>query len=291
MAVVTTSTLYLAYLQATFRSDSDFGRLARVQWVQAAIGLLMPVMAYLFGFPGLCVHAALQAVLVTTFAHALRPFRVAPAFEPRLAFKLLATGLPLFLVGYLQTVATGFDRVILLKRLGVESVGYYAPALAVLSAMGIVPGAIATYIYPRMSYALGQGRDRKALFGMALRASAISFALGLPLAILGWFSCPALIARFFPRYLASVPAVRWSLLAGALWGLSPASNLLSSLKAWRSLWIYVAFVVGARGGFCWILSGVMPPLEGVARGNVLAALFMAGVTLLLVWSAPVGEAA
>jgi O-antigen/teichoic acid export membrane protein len=285
MAVVSASTLYLTYLQATFRSDSDFGRLARVQWVQAVIGLLMPFMVYAFGFEGLCVHASLQAVVVTAFAHRLRPLRVAPRFEPALARQLVATGFPLFVAAYLQTVATGFDRVILLRRGGVESVGYYAPAVAVLSAMAIVPGAIASYVYPRMSYALGQGRTRRALGRMALQASAVSFAVGLPLAICGWFLCPAVIAQFFPRYAASAPAVRWSLLAGLLWSLSPGSSLLASLKAWRSLWLYVLVVVVARWGFPWFLSGASEPLEGVARGNVLAAALAGVLTLVLVWRA------
>ena len=55
-------------------------------------------------------------------------------------------------------MATGFDRVILLQRGTVETVGLYAPALAVLAAMAIVPGAVSTWVFPRMSYALGQGR-------------------------------------------------------------------------------------------------------------------------------------
>jgi O-antigen/teichoic acid export membrane protein len=282
MAVMSASTLYLTYLQATFRSDSDFGRLARVQWVQAVIGLLMPFMVYAFGFKGLCVHACLQAVLVTGFAHALRPLRVAPGFEPELARQLLTTGFPLFVAAYLQTVATGFDRVILLGRGGVETVGYYAPAVAVLSAMAIIPGAVSTYIYPRMSYALGQGRTRSTLGRMAIAASAVSFAVGLPLAVAGWFLCPSVIVRFFPRYLASIPAVRWSLLSGLLWSLSPASNLLASLKAWRSLWLYIFVLVGARWGFPWAFARVYEPLEGVARGNVVAAALAAAVTLLLV---------
>jgi len=151
MAVVGGSNLYLTFLQATFRSDSDFLRLARVHWAQAGLGLFLPPMVYALGFSGLCLHAALAALLVAGYAHALRPFPVAPRFEVPLARALVLTGLPLFTSSYLQTFALGFDRVILLHRGGVEAVGYYAPALAVVAAMGIVPSAVATYAYPRMS--------------------------------------------------------------------------------------------------------------------------------------------
>jgi O-antigen/teichoic acid export membrane protein len=285
MAVVTAANLYLAYLQATFRSDSEFERLSRVQWLQSATGVLLPVAVWAYGFAGLCGHAVLQAVLVTTFAHAVRPFKMRPRFEPVLARGLLSTGFPLFVAGYLQTVATGFDRVILLHRGSVEMVGYYAPAVATLAAMAVVPGAVATYVYPKMSHALGSGRSPHALRRMAIVAAAASMAAGLPVAFAGWLAAPAAIARFFPRYVASVPAVRWSLAAGLLWGVSPAAQVLGSLKAWTALSTYVTVLVTSRWVFPWLLSRGATPLEGVARGNALAAAVMGVLSLFLVWRA------
>jgi O-antigen/teichoic acid export membrane protein len=282
MAVMSASNFYLAYLQATFRSDSDFERLARVQWVQAAIGILMPLTVYAFGFAGLVGYAALQAVLVTAFAHACRPIRVGPRFEFALARRLLATGLPLFLAGYLQTLAIGFDRVILLHRGTVATLGYYAPAAAVLSAMAIVPGAVSSYIYPRMSHALGEGRTPWAVTRMALRAGAISIVVGLPLVATGWFAAPAVISRFFPQYAASIPAVRWSLWAGLAWSLSPATQVLGSLKAWPRLSVYIALLLATRWILPWVLSEWHEPLEGVARGNLWAAVVTGAASLWLV---------
>ncbi len=138
--------------------------------------------------------------------------------------------------------------------------------------MAIVPGAVATYVYPRMSYALGQGKAAAGLRGMALAGRASSRS---PPAFrwrsAGWLAAPPVIERFFPQYVASIPAVRWSLVAGLLWSVSPAAGVLGSLKAWRSLAVYVAVLVVARWFVPWILSGIYEPLEGVARGNVLAA--------------------
>jgi O-antigen/teichoic acid export membrane protein len=282
IAVVSAANLYLAFLQATFRSDSDFAHLARVYWLQAAISLLLPVLVYTLGFPGLCLHSALQAVVVTAFAHAIRPLRVPARFEPQVARQLLATGMPLFLAGYLQVLAAGFDRVILLHRGGVAAVGYYAPAVAVLAALGIVPGAVATYVYPRMSYALGHGRSEGSLGRMALSAAAVSVLAGLPVAAAGWLVAPSVIERFFPQYVASIGAVRWSLVSGLVWSLSPATMVLGSLKAWRSLAFYVCLLLVTRSACPWVLSRAGDPLEGVARGNLLAAVLVGAVSLVLV---------
>lgn len=293
MAVLAASNLHFTYLQATFRSGRDFALLARIHALQAGLGLLLPLTVAALGFPGLCWHAALQVVVVTAYAHLRRPLPAPPRFEPRLAGELLATGLPLFAASYLQTLALGFDRVILLHRGGVEAVGTYAPALAALAAMAIVPGAVASYVYPRLSYALGQGLPRAALRRMAVLAGLASIAVGLPLTLAGWFAAPALIERVFPQYAASITAVRWSLVAGLLWSLSPVSHLLSSLKAWRSLWAYIGSLVAARWTFPWMLSrdgdgGGVGVMEGVARGNLCAAAFAAALALLLVHRATSG---
>jgi O-antigen/teichoic acid export membrane protein len=285
MALVSACNLHLTYLQATFRSDSEFARLSQIQWLQAAVGATLPVLVFTLGFGGLCLHAALQAAIVTAVAHRLRPLRVGPRFDWSLTRQLLATGLPLFVAGYLQTLAAGFDRVILLRRGGVEAVGYFAPALAVIAAMGIVPGAITTYVYPRMSYALGQGHENGALRRMALLAGGASVLAGLPAAAAGWLAAPGLIERFFPQYLPSIPAVRWSLAAGLLWSLTPVVQVLGSLKAWRSLGLYVGLLLAMRWTLPWLLSRSHEPLEGVARGNTWAAAITGAAGLLLVYRA------
>jgi O-antigen/teichoic acid export membrane protein len=282
MAVVSTATFHLTFLQATFRSDADFSRLARVHWIQAGTALLMAPAVYVFGFAGLCAHAALQALAATAFAHAWRPLRVRPRLDVGVVRDLLAVGFPLFAAGYLQTLAAGFDRVILLAHGGVAAVGYYAPAVAVCAAMAIVPGAVATWVYPRTSYGLGRGRSRSDVRRSAFAAAAVSVAVSLPVAVAGWLAAPPAIARFFPRYEASIPAVRWSLLAGLLWSVAPAAQVLGSLKAWRSLAAYVGAGLVARWACPWLLSQGGDPLGGVARGNALAGALMAVLALALV---------
>lgn len=293
-AVVSVATLHLTFLQATFRSDADFARLARVHWIQAGAALLLAPAVYFFGFAGLCAHAALAAAAATACAHAWRPLRVRARFDGRLVRELMAVGFPLFAAGYLQTLAAGFDRVILLAHGGVAAVGLYAPAVAVGAALAIVPGAVATWVYPRASYGLGQGRTPAEVGRAAYAAAAVSLAVSLPVALAGWIAAPAAILRFFPAYAASIPAVRWSLLAGLLWSVAPAAQVLGSLKAWRSLAVWVGAGLVVRWTGPWWLSQGGDPLGGVARGNALAAAVMAALALGLVAAAtrgPQGEGA
>jgi O-antigen/teichoic acid export membrane protein len=210
---------------------------------------------------------------------------LAPRFEGRLASELVKTGFPLFAASYALTVATGFDRVILLQRGSVEAVGLYAPALAVLAAMAIVPGAVSTWVFPRMSYALGQGETQGALRRMAFVAGGLSLLAGLPVAALGWVLAPEVIGRYFPHYAGSLEAVRFSLVSGLLLSLSPATQVLGTLKDWSGLAVTIAVTLVARWIFPWVLSDLYPPLEGVARGNVWASAVTSALSLALVYRA------
>ena len=132
-----------------------------------------------------------------------------------------------------------------------------------------------------MSYALGQGRRRGRSGAWRSRRRGLSIAAGLPVAVLGWLAAPPAIERFFPQYVASVPAVRWSLVAGVLWGLTSLTTLFGSLKAWRSLALYIGVLLAARWTLPWLLSSRYEPLVGVARGNACAAAVVGGLSLVL----------
>lgn len=285
MLIVAATGFYNGYLQATFRSHEEFDRLSRVQWLQAAFLLLLPVFAWRWGFAGFCVHAALQGILVTGCAHALRPIRRPPAFDWKVARQLLATGLPLFVSSYLYAVGLGLERVVLLYRGDVALLGMYSPAVAVLSAMAVVPAAVAMYLYPQMSFRLGQTQDPRQLWKLSRFAIAASVGCGLPVVLLGWPLIPPVVAEWFPAYTPAVPAMRISLLTGLMLGFASGTTLLGSLKAWRLQYIYVGTFLAAKAFFPWYWSSGPDPVTGVAWGGLLAVTVTAVVAVWVAYRA------
>ncbi len=285
MIVVAAAGFYNGYLQATFRSHKEFSRLSKVQWLQAAFLLLLPVFAWRWGFAGFCVHAALLAVLATGWAHVLRPIRLPPAFDWKVARLLLATGLPLFVSSYLYAVGLGLERVVLLYRGDVQALGMYAPAVAVLSAMAVVPAAVAMYLYPQMSFRLGQTQDPRQLWKLSRFAIAASVGCGLPVVLLGWPLIPPIVAEWFPAYAPAVPAMRISLLTGLMLGFASGTTLLGSLKAWKLQYFYVGTFLAAKALFPWYWSSGPDPVTGVAWGGLLAASVTAVVAVAVAYLA------
>jgi len=282
MAVLASATSYLGYIQATFRSSDDFRRLTHLQLSQAATTLLLPVFAAEWQFRGFCAHAALQAVVIALFAHRIRPLRVEPSWCGTAAKTLLATGLPLFVSGYLLTAAAGLDRLILLHVAGVEALGYYAPAMAVVGAMSVLPNALAAYLYPKLSFRLGQGHSPEQLWRAAASAMAISALVALPLVALVWAFAPTIVAALLPAYGRGVPAIRAASVTGLAMTTSVCTAVLSTLKAWRRLYAYVAILFGLKIVLPWYGARAADPVAGVAIGSMWASAVGGAVAVYLV---------
>jgi len=283
MAVLASATFYLGYLQATFRSSDDFQRLTYLQLAQTATMLLLPVFAARWGFSGFCAHAALQALVISAFAHRIRPLRVEMRWSGAAAKLLLTTGLPLFASGYLQAAAAGLDRLILLMTAGTETLGYYAPAVSVVGAMSVVPGALTTYLYPKLSFRLGQGQSPEQLWRTAATATLISALLALPLVVIVWTFAPALVAALLPAYERGLPAIRAASVTGFAATASACTVVLGALKAWKALYTYVAVLFGLKVVLPWYGALGGDPVAGVAVGSMWASLLAGSVAILLVY--------
>ena len=285
MALVASSNFYYGYIQSTLRSATDFQRLGRLQLIQAMLVTTQPLLAWQWGFPGFCAHAAAQAVLLVLLAHRIRPFRVAPHFDTKIAATLLATGVPLFLGSYLQMLAGSLDRIVLLRSSGIEALGYFAPAVAAFGAMTVVPGSLTNYFYPKLSFEAGRGDSRLQLWHSVTFAVSRSVLLMAPLLLIGWFVIPPLVDALIPAYTRSVPAMQVALLSGIALAAATCTTLLGVLKAWRSLYLYLAVLLVSKAIFTTIGSRHDDPILGVAIGSALSLLLSAGLSVWLVYRA------
>lgn len=264
-------TFYTNYLIVTFRSVKHFQDLSKVKLAEGIGGVLLLPLVYVVGYGGMLGRVLGISGTVCLLMHWLRPLKVSLRWDRQAFILLLKTGLPIFAMDYLFTSAVTTDRLVLLHFATVKVVGYYALALSVKEAVGVVPRALTEYVYPRMSFSYGQGSDPRRLFKMGLKASSLSLMLMAPVAIAGWFAIPLIVRMWLPKYNEGIFVAQLALIAGVIAGGMVAENALWSMKAWKAMvWYRVvtsAFVVLGP-----ILGAMLyaSPLVGVGLG-VLAA--------------------
>ena len=237
---------------------------------------------YFYSYDGMLWRIAVISLLGIAALHLVRPIRVGLVWDRASLARLLKTGIPIFLLYYIESSFSTFDRLLLLKAGGVEQVGYYSLALMVQQAMLVVPMSIAVYMYSRMTYDWGKDRSRGALWGRAWKSTVAAVVVMLPIAIAGYVALPWLVRTFFPRYLPGLAAAHIMLIGSLFNGSAIGVNALWSMKAWKYMTVYqlCSAALRALGPFVG-LSLLSDSLVAVALGTACACFlqFILGMIL------------
>lgn len=277
---------YKNYLTVTFRSKNSFWDLSRVQFAQTALMLFTLPLIAVFQYQGMVYRTVLVTGLALGLMHYVRPMRVAPVWDKASVVSLLKTGIPIFLLDYLRLSAMTFDRVALLYFGGVLDVGYYALALSVCTAFEVIPLSVGNYVYPRMTYRYGQSNDPRSVWDLARKATVVTLAAMVPLAVVGWFLLPPVVQILFPKYAEGTFAAQLMLLTALGTGGVVGVNALWSMKAWKWMVTYqtclgVLMMVGPFVGVMLASS----PLTGAALGIMVGRLLMVPIGIAITYVA------
>ncbi len=282
VSITTAFTFYNDYLITTFRSKNSFNKMAYVYLTEASLMILSLPLLYFFQYEGLIFRALIVSGIALFLLHTVRPLPVKLKFKKDDFFLLLHTGIPIFILAYIVSSTSTFDRIFLLKQGGTELVGYYALAMIVFSTFEIIPGSLSQYIYPRMSYEFGKEKNPFHLWKIGMKVSGIIFLIMLPLAVIAWISLPFFVNHFFPKYAHGISAAQIILFGSIFSSLTLVVNSLWSMKKWKYIIIYQITISALQilGPFFGILL-FSSPLVGVAVGKVLS-LISKGIMSIII---------
>jgi O-antigen/teichoic acid export membrane protein len=201
------------YLSITFRTSSEFVRLARVNVVEAATGLAALALVAAFGFYGLCLRVILAGATSTALLFHWRPLRVGPRWNRSNLRHLFIIGAPIYAVGQFQGLWTGvINSTLVLHFAGTYGMGLYAMVALATAAMDVVPTAVGQVIYPRVAHEYGSGKDTHHLLRIVIKPMLATSAGMAVVAAVGWVAAEPMVTLVMPQYVGAVPAMQWALL-------------------------------------------------------------------------------
>ncbi len=281
IGIIIATAFYNTYLSVTYRASSEFIKLSKMQLYISGFTLLTVILPYYYSYYGLVIRTVLISIFSVVAIYVVRPLRVKAAYDRKSFKELIKTGISLYAIGYLDDIGKTFNRTILLTYGGVLLVGYFSPAIAIITGMTIFPSAMAQYIYPQMSFNFGKFNDPRNLWGWVWKSALGMFAIGLPLILLGWLLIPYFIKTFFPNYLESTFASQMALISGVFDSATIGTQVLNTLKSYK--WLTILTV--SKLALLWIsmnyFASTMNPLEGVAIGMVVASIICWIISMLI----------
>lgn len=284
-AVVAMLGQYTNYLEGTYRTAQQFGKLAMVRFGVSAVLLATVALPAQLGFAGFCWRLAAIAAASAILAHLWRPERVWPRWHASAFAELISTGWRLFLWNYLLRLSQSFPRLCLGLLAGQRELGLFVPVNLAYQALSNIADSFGAYLYPRLTREYASNRAR--VPRLALWAALCAAACLLPLSVVGVVILPWVVDGLLPQFTEATTAMQLALLASLFESVGIATISFAAAKAWRVMLIYVSAAVVVRGAAA--LLGVMLAEDrvlGVAWGILAASVVMALVTWLLVRSMP-----
>ncbi len=233
-AVLCWNVYYGGYLNATYRATHQFVAMARIQFLQAAMGFGLVFILPFTGIYGLCIRAALPAMAGIWLYHRFRPLKVPLRLGRAALEEVVGMGLPYsFWNALYTTVWMATESVLIFWLGGAGGLGLFAVASVLREGMLIVPQAVNQAMTPRVVAAYARDGSVRLAY-----AGSLPFAIGLavvmvPLVLLGSSLLPHLVPLAIPRYVDGIPIMKvclWFSVIKA--GSLPLNTLFATGRSW-----------------------------------------------------------
>lgn len=244
---------YSTYLSGTFRTNDNFDRLSRIQYIQSLIRLSLIVLVVYFHFKG---YVLMQFIIATTNLmqlHMVRPFHIKPKFVWDAFKDLLKVGFPIFIISYLIGAIESLPRLFLIRNATSHEMGLLSPVLLLLSATAVIPMTIANYLYPKFSFSLGKYKNVSVLRKKMMYIYGISFIISIIISLMVYFFIDSLIG-LFPKYRDSSQYIKIACIAVLFISYKLGTTLPIVLKKWKWLWIYTITYAMAQIGSLYVFN-------------------------------------
>jgi O-antigen/teichoic acid export membrane protein len=228
---------YSTYLTGTISSNAHFDKLSKIQYVQSIFRVLTIGLIVLYGFYGLIARELFLSILQMMQLHWARTFHLKPSLKLAVLKKLVQTGFPLFILSFLISTIDTIPRVFLIKYGTTELVGLFSPILILLNSASLIPNAISSYLYPKLSFDWGKNNNLLSLWRRVKLTLLISILISLPLSILVFLFSDYLM-HFFPKYANVTPYLKISCLSMLFISYKVGNVILAIVKKWNYLIIY-----------------------------------------------------
>jgi O-antigen/teichoic acid export membrane protein len=273
------------------RSYGDIGGLTRWFVIQGLIGSgLGLVLMVWFGRWGL-LWGWLAGCLVAFAFVQLRGRKVIPLVpSPSLdCLDLLQVGLPLYVFTAGGLVMRNLDRIVVLRYLGTQSLGYYGLSVNVLTLLMAIPDSLAYVSYPRLVQRFSEAGGDPAAIRERVDRLVRGVAVALPLAAgLCALWARELVHTLLPHYDECVSPLRILAFGATGLSLSTLASIVLMTVGRRIILVPAAVFLSALSGGLQLLSlrwnGGLPGIAAAAS----SAYLLSGAVLLSLAAAGLG---
>lgn len=249
VAVIVFLQLIFFYQFSLLRANSLFGILSKGIVVFSICSALF-ILSFAFLFRDRVLGALFGLVVANIIVIGYWFLRMKYRFPLQINFSFLrksfVIGISLIFVGLLQSVFISVDRWMITANLGITVLGYYALGIMVNNMISLIPGSVASTLYPKMLERFAVRKNPTDSANMLLGTLRFSGIVMLIVICAVNFCLPLLIKFLLPKYLPSVLVIKILVLGSFFYSLSTIAGIyLISIDRQRLLMAIQATLIVA----------------------------------------------
>jgi O-antigen/teichoic acid export membrane protein len=285
-AMICAVTTNLAYYQTSImRSHGDITTASGWMMIQGAVGgvLGLALLPWLHAWGlllGWTIGCLAAFVFSTTRSLRLAPLAPVPSSE---SFDLVQIGFPMFVFTASTQVMRNLDRLIILRWVGTQELGYYSLSVMALTFLLYLPDSVTYVIYPRLLHKYGEsGGDAASIRPPVERVmQAISILVPFLSGLAFLFAEPT-VTLVLPKFLPGVGALRILCFGAVALAFSNlASVVMMTIGRQLMLMPTAIFGVGLYAGLDYAAVKMGYGITGVATATLIAYVVNSLVLLLM----------
>ena len=210
IAVVLILQQVYTYHRVLLRSHNQFRELSQQQVLLATFNSGLAVVFVVFlGLTGRMIAAILAQAAIMLYAVRRNPWRPIPKFNSHMTWSLIRVGIPIIISGFILSLLTTVDRLMVITFLDKKQLGYIGIALLIAGVVSLIPAMAIQVLVPRINYQFGNsGKNVEALRSFVMTPPRILSAV-LPILIGSiYLSLPFVIGVLLPAYTPAITAIR-----------------------------------------------------------------------------------
>ena len=265
------------FLPRLYFRNKDFDSLSK-QNIKIAVGTFLTVpLVYFFGIYGLLLRGVVLVIYQFGLLFFNKPFGLQTTLKLWHLKTLLKTGFPIFIVGQINPLWTTVINSFIFSVGGALNMGLFGLSSIAQKAIGVIPVAFSSVIYPRMTIMLAEGKSIKAIIKSNVRPLFFQFCVVLFVSILGAILLSPSVDYLLPNYAGGVKAAQWMLFIPVAQSFGALNNIYNVVK--KQFLFFISLITGVIVGSIFIFCQVYQYgfyleffTQGMLLGNVIQQL-------------------
>ena len=237
------STLYVGFLDCTFRSGQEFERRAKGHFLGTIGTAVIIPLFWLWPFPTFTLRSVIEHIISGIYLHFYRPVKTGWYFHWGKFRELVKRGMRLFVSEYLRyNFWLTIEIWLMLFISGDKGVGLFVFASTLVDMSAQVITAVNMVYIPQIATLYGQTERIKSCLRFVIKPTLLNFGISTVIISSFWFLLPPVISYAFPKYLGAIPILNILVLRILLISITLPMYMLTILESY--LIKLIAAIVG-----------------------------------------------